>query len=257
MRGFAPVVLVIIVAVVLLGGVFLVSNKQAPREHSDYGQPRQQSNHGGAGLYGQQCEGSGTKPLNTFVLDPKDIELIIPMGRVQDSHVTPTDHQYIIPVGTKDSSLITDNPKMYNIKAPADGYIINIELFREPVEQAYRKNPYQENYLVVFEHSCDHYTRLIHIDTLSEKVSSEVKYDNPDSQHPTAHPRIAVKEGEVIGTVGPHSFDFQIMDTGNPDKNILKPQNIDPWTSVTVDTFDYISDSLKTELLKKNLRNKK
>lgn len=41
----------------------------------------------------------------------------------------------------------------------------------------------------------------------------------------------------MIGTAGPHSFDFQIMDTTKQDKNILSPQNIDSWTSVTVDTF--------------------
>lgn len=67
-------------------------------------------------------------------------------------------------------------------------------------------------------------------------------------------PRIKVKEGDVIGTVGPHSFDFQIMDTTKKSNDILSPQNIDPWTSVTVDSFDYVSESLKNELLQKNLR---
>lgn len=205
------------------------------------------------GLFGR-CEGKGTSKLNTFPLDPKNIELIIPMGRVQDSHVTPTDHQYIIPKGTKGGSLVTDNPKLYEIKAPRDGYIITIELFKEPVEQAYRKDPYTNNYLVVFEHSCDFYTRLIHIDTLSDKVNSSFSFSNPNDQHPYAQTRIAVKEGEVIGTVGPHSFDFQIMDTTFKNKDILMPENIDWFSPYTVDTFDYISSPLRNELLQKNLR---
>ena len=207
----------------------------------------------GSGLFGR-CEGRGTAKLETFPLDPKNIEMITPMGRVQDSHVLPTDHQYIIPKGTKSGSLVTDEPKKYEIKAPADGFIVNIELFKEPVEVSYRKDPYANNYLVVFEHSCDFYTRLIHIDTLSEKVNSSFSFKNPNDQHPYAQTRIAVKQGEVIGTVGPHSFDFQIMDTTRKNNDILSPDNIDPWTSVTVDTFDFVSDSLKNELLAKNLR---
>ena len=254
-KGFAPVIAIIILAVVLIGGgIFLFSNRPDLKNQTGHEESSKQAGSGN-GLYGR-CEGSGTTKLATFPLDPKDIELITPMGRVQDSHVTPTDHQYIIPKETKGGSIITSEPKKYPILAPTDGFIVNVELFKEPVENSYKKDPYANNYLVVFEYSCDFYTRLIHIDTLSDKVNSKLKFDNPNSQHPYAHPRIAVKEGEVIGTVGPHSFDFQIMDVGNPDENILSPKNIDPWTPVTVDTFDYVSDSLKAELLKKNLRKK-
>ncbi|OGZ96167.1 MAG: hypothetical protein A3B34_03375 [Candidatus Sungbacteria bacterium RIFCSPLOWO2_01_FULL_54_21] len=206
------------------------------------------------GLFGQQCEGTGYKKLNTFPLDPQNIELIVPMGRVQDSHVTPTDHQYIIPIGTVSGSLVTDNPRKYPIKAPADGYIIAIELFREPVEAAYRSQEYRDNYLVLFEHSCAFYTRLIHIDTLSERVLASFTFKNPEDQHPYASVRIPIKEGEVIGTIGSHSFDFQIMNADARDKNILRPDHIDFFSAYTVDTFDYLAEPLRTELLKKNMK---
>ena len=256
-NGFAPVIVIIILAVVLVGGILLVNNRPRPELNYQTGHEESGNKQSGSGngLYGK-CEGAGTTKLSTFPLDPKDIELIIPMGRVQDSHVTPTDHQYIIPKETQGRSIITDNPEKYQIKAPFDGFIVNVELFKEPVESAYRKDPYANNYLVVFEYSCDYYTRLIHIDTLSDEVNSQVKFDDPNSQHPYANPRIAVSEGEVIGTVGPHSFDFQIMDTTSSDKSIISPENIDPWTSVTVDTFDYVSDSLRKDLLAKNIRTK-
>jgi hypothetical protein len=143
---------------------------------------------------------------------------------------------------------------MYEVKAPADGYIINIELFKEPIEEAYRSQEYTENYLVLLEHSCNWYTRLIHIDTLSEKVLASFEFENPNDQHPHAQTRIPVEEGGVIGTVGPHSFDFQIMDMTNQDKNIISPDNIDRFSSFTVDTFDYVTDTLSSELLAKNLR---
>ncbi len=206
------------------------------------------------GLFGQECEGKGTTPLKTFPLDPKNIELIVPMGRVYDSHVTPTDHQYIIPVGTNGGSLITDDPKKYNLRAPADGFIISIELFKEPIEQQYRNQPYQDNYLVLFEHSCDYYTRLIHIDTLSDKVRASFAFPHPEEEHPYASTRIPVKEGDVIGTVGSHSFDFQIMNAQAKNKGILRPEHIDFFSSYTVDTFAYLSEPLRAALLQKNIR---
>lgn len=251
-KGFAPVVGIILIAIVLITGVLFFNAPKSSREQA--GHQGGFTKGGEEGLFGR-CEGKGITKLNSFPLDPKDIELIIPMGRVQDSHVTPTDHQYIIPKGTS-GSIVTDEPEKYQIKAPFDGFITNIELFKEPVEQAYRKDPYRNNYLVVFEYSCDYYVRLIHIDTLAENINSQVEFRDPSSQHPTANPRIKVKEGDVIGTVGPHSFDFQIMDTTKPNKDILSPENIDTWTSVTVDTFDYISDSLRSQLLPKNIRTK-
>src|SRR3989344_7303198 len=227
-NGFVPVIGIIIVAVLIVGGI-LFFNKPDFKNQTGYEQNNksgheQSGSQEEKGLFGR-CEGKGATKLNTFPFDPKDIELITPMGRVQDSHVTPTDHQYIIPKGTKSGSIITSEPKKYQIKAPTDGFIVNIELFKEPVESAYRKDPYANNYLVVFEYSCDYYTRLIHIDTLSDEVNSQVKFDDPNSQHPYASPRIKVNEGEVIGTVGPHSFDFQIMDTTYKNQDIISPQN--------------------------------
>ena len=235
------------VLIILIGTVSIFYFKSsAPNNINLFGQSK--------GLFDQRCEGSEVSKLATFPLDPESIEYIAPMGRAQDSHVTPTDHQYIIPKGTASTSIVTNNPEMYEIKAPADGYIIRIELFKEPVEQAYRGSEYSDNYLVLFEHSCNWYTRLIHIDTLSEKVLSSFEFANPNDQHPSANTRISVAEGEVIGTVGPHSFDFQIMDATNQDKNIISPDNIDRFSSYTVDTFDYVTEELKNELLPKNLR---
>lgn len=248
------IIILAVIAMLLLLGVVIALKPSSPSTQQTQTDHPQQNQPGGVGLFGQQCEGTGERTLNTFPLDPKDIELIVPMGRVQDSHVTPTDHQYIIPKGTTGGSLVTDNPKKYEIKAPADGYIITIELFKEPVEKAYRKDAYQDNYLVVFEHSCNFYTRLIHIDTLSEKVTSSFAFKNPQDQHPYAQTRIPVKEGEIIGTVGPHSFDFQIMSTKVKSKDILSPENIDFFSPYTVDTFDYVADPLRNELLQKNLR---
>lgn len=212
--------------------------------------PPQQS----TGLLGQRCEGTGSWKLDTFPIDPENIELLVPMGRVQDSHVTPTDHQYIIPKGTKSGSIVTDEPTKYQIKAPADGYIVNVELFKEPVEVKYRDQEYRNNYLVFFEHSCSFYTRLIHIDTLSDEVQSQFEFRNPNDQHPYAQTRIPVKKGQVIGTVGPHSVDFQIMDMEGKKKSFIVPEHMQKWTLYTYDTFDYLAEPLRSQLIEKSPR---
>src|SRR3989338_6307684 len=127
-------------------------NTEESSRHAATKERKEPTQNSEMGLFGQQCSGHGDFKLSTFPIDTKNIELIVPMGRVQDSHVTPTDHQYIIPIGTKSGSLVTDNPGKYEIKAPADGYIINIELFKEPIEEQYRNQAYRNNYLVIFEH---------------------------------------------------------------------------------------------------------
>src|SRR3989344_1614402 len=91
------------------------------------------------GLFGGRCEGSGSFKFKTFPLEPENVEAIVPMGRMQDSHVTPTDHQYILPKVMKSNSMVTENPEQYKIMAPADGYIISVEIFKEPIEEDYKK----------------------------------------------------------------------------------------------------------------------
>ena len=138
-RGFSPIVAIIILAVVLVVGGIMFLNRPDLKNQTGHEQSSRQNGQGLfsegkklEGLFGR-CEGSGTTKLATFPLDPKDIELIIPMGKVQDSHVTPTDHQYIIPKGTKSGSIVTDEPERYQIKAPFNGFITNIKLFKKPI----------------------------------------------------------------------------------------------------------------------------
>ncbi|MBR9699585.1 hypothetical protein GOV09_03970 [Candidatus Woesearchaeota archaeon] len=209
------------------------------------------------GLFGGQCEGTGSFKFKTFPLDIEDVEAIIPMGRVQDSHVTPTDHQYILPKGITSGSMLTDNPEQYEIKAPADGYIISVEIFKEPIEEDYRDQEYEDNYLVIMEHSCTFYSEMIHLSTLKPQILSQINFQNPDSQHPFGSGRVAVKEGEVIGTMGARSFDFYIIDT-DINLDYINPEHFSgdfqAWKTHVVDTFDYLEEPLRSQLLAKNIR---
>lgn len=209
------------------------------------------------GLFGQECEGFGSFKFKTFPLDVNDVEEIIPMGRVQDSHVTPTDHQYIIPKGSEGYSMKTKNPEQYEVRSPADGYIISVEIFREPIEEDYRDQEYEDNYLVLIEHSCTFYSEMIHISTLKSEILSQINFQDPDSQHPFGRGRVPVKEGEVIGTVGARSFDFYITDS-EVDLDFVNPEHysekFQPWKTHVVDTFDYLEEPLRSQLLKKNVR---
>src|SRR3989344_5259541 len=249
-----------IAALILLIGCQPDSGKYQNEQNRDSINAPQESSQSGAkqrGLFGEECEGSGSFKFKTFPLDAEDVEAIIHMGRVQDSHVTPTDHQYIHPKGIKSGSMVTDNPEQYEIRAPADGYIISVELFREPIEEAYKNQEYSDNYLVIIGHSCTFYSEMIHIDTLKPEILSQISFQSPDSQHPFGRGRVPVKEGEVIGTVGARSFDFFITDT-EVDLNYIDPGhysgNFQPWKTHVVDTFDYLEEPLRSQLLKKDIR---
>ena len=196
--------------------------------------------------------------LNVFPLAPEQIETIIPMGRVQDSHVTPTDHQYVIPMGTKGGSLVTDEPGRYQVISPADGAIVHLEIFKEPVEESYRSQPYSDNYLVEIEHGCGVSTRMIHLDTVRKDIMDKMQWMEWESQHPYARGRVPVEEGETIGTVGPHSFDFMVVDTRVTLPGFIVPSrysgNSEPWKTHVVDTFDYLAEPMRSALLAKSLK---
>ena len=195
-------------------------------------------------ITGGQCEGSGsTKLVSPLAL--ADLEMITPQGRVSGNHVTPTDHQYWQSVGVtyQTAGSIGRNaaePDRFKIFAPADGYIVHIEQFPD------------SDYRFIIEHSCTFYTIFIHVDKLSDKILSEAQTEGGRF----ASSRIPVKAGEVIASIGYHSFDFSVHDTQYTLKGLLIPEHYstESWKIYTVDPFDYFEEPLKSQLKSKSLR---
>ncbi|MBI5133228.1 MAG: M23 family metallopeptidase, partial [Thaumarchaeota archaeon] len=133
------------------------------------------------------CEGSGSFMLGASPLALEDIEKIRPMGGLSSVHITPTDHQYWDTVGSDVFKEDTTNLDRFKVFAPADGFIVDIEQHTD--------------YRVVIEHSCTFYTIFIHVDKLSDKIMAAAGLkEGQVGKH--AWPRVPVKEGEVIGTIG-------------------------------------------------------
>ena len=188
------------------------------------------------------CEGTGSRMLGASPIVLEELQKILPMGIMSSVHITPTDHQYFHTLGYFGPSDDKTNLDRFNIYAPADGYIVDIE--------------FHEDHRIVIEHSCTFYTIFIHVDKLADKILSSIKKEDGDIKT-HVWPRIPVKEGEVIGTVGIGKFDFSVVDGDVTLQGFVDPENYkdEPWKIHTADTFDYYDEPLKSRLLEKNVRN--
>lgn len=188
------------------------------------------------------CEGTGSRMLGASPIALEDLQKILPMGIMSSVHITPTDHQYWHTVGYFGPSDDKTNLDRFKVYAPADGYIVDIE--------------FHEDHRVVIEHSCNFYTIFIHVDKLADKVLSSIKKEDGDIKT-HVWPRIPVKEGEVIGTIGIGKLDFSVIDEGVNLQGFADAEKYkdEPWKIHTVDTFDYYDEPLKSRLLEKNVRN--
>jgi len=186
------------------------------------------------------CEGNGSFKLGTSPMRLEDLDRILPQGGMSTSHITPTDHQYWNTLGSSGKQDETTNLDRFDIIAPADGYIVDVE--------------FKEDHRVVIEHSCDFYTIFIHVDLLKDHIISQIK-DQVGEIGAHEWPKVKVKEGEVFGSIGVGKVDFSVIDA-----NVILPGFVNPsaysekWKIHTVDTFDYFEEPIRSELLKKNIR---
>ena len=190
------------------------------------------------------CEGKGLRMLGASPLALDDLQKILPMGMMSSVHITPTDHQYWHTLNFNGPSEDTINTDRFKIHAPADGFVVEIGKVFD-----------QENYRIIIEHSCNFYTIFIHIDKLAEKLLKEMK--NPDGSLKLQEwPRIPVKEGEVIGSIGIGKFDFSVVDESVTLQGFANPKTYEAevWKIHTADTFDYYSEPLRSKLLAKNVK---
>lgn len=204
-----------------------------------------------------QCTGKGSTKFKSSPIDVANLSFIFPMGKMASAHVTPVDHQYWIPNGLKSISSLTDEPEKYEIFAPADGYIVSIEHSTQAITEG-SKQPPQDDYRVIFEHSCTFYTLLIHINKVNKSILDQMtfKQDSSAAGHSSGFGRVKVKEGELIGKSGAHQFDFSVINTEVTLPGFVKPQsyNAEPWKVHIADPFDYFEEPLKSQLLAKSLR---
>ena len=191
-------------------------------------------------------------------MDPDAIFYIRPMGAISGGHTTPTGHMYIHPrnPGELPPPYGPETyPPPYDVRAPADGYIVGIGTMSGHLRPAPEGQPaLVEDYHVTISYSCTLDTFYIHLNGLAPEILDVTGdfqrgsrwYWNPDN------PPIPVKAGQVIGKVG-SNFDFGVYDTEVTLSGFVIPSRYEGKIH-TVDPFDYFEEPLRTQLLEKNLR---
>lgn len=202
-----------------------------------------------------KCEGKGSTKFKNSPIAVDNLSFIFPMGRMASAHVTPTDHQYWIPIGVKSTGGLTDEPEKFEIYAPADGYIVSIEHSTQAITEG-SKQPPQDDYRIIFEHSCTFYSLLIHINKVKKEILDQITFKEDSPGHSSGFGRVGVKQAEVIGRSGAHQFDFAVINTEVTLHGFINPQsyNAEPWKIHTVDTFDYFDEPLRSQLTARSVR---
>ena len=185
----------------------------------------------------KNCVGTGTVQFTSPPMRIEELGLIIPLGAMSTSHVTPTDHGYYFPPNWKPQEA-TDSSKFRDILAPADGIVTSIGIV----------GGMQNDYRLEIYHTCTFYTIYIHVRELSPKI---LQMTGGVTGH--VSPIIAVTAGEVIGRS--NGFDFSVHDENVILKGFIIPEHYsEPWKIHTVDMFDSFVEPIKSQLLAKNVR---
>jgi len=180
------------------------------------------------------CSGDAVTFTDSPVDDSK-ITFIVPLGRMNGSHVTPTDHGYIN----------TGEGVTASVRSPAAGEIVDIGAFPRP-----------NDFRVTIWHSCTVSTIYIHLTDLAPDIRAHVGNLPPgnnwfgDDRNP-----LYVTAGQNIGTMR-RSVDFSVHDTNVILSGFVTPSLYygEAWKIHTVDLYDYFAEPLQTVLRGKSER---
>lgn len=195
----------------------------------------------GLALSGNNCTGEGSKKLGSAPMRTEQMSIIIPYGLMAAGHVTPIDHQYYW------GKVQMGNPDMYDVLAPGDGKLIQLQYRDRSLDNGKVKGDYRG----VIMYSCTFFSYFDLATSLSSDIQAQLPA-NWEKTNPYINTNVEVKQGQVIGKVGGQSLDFAIWDTTKTLKNLLVPtayNNREPWKVNTVAPLDYFTDDVKAAIL--------
>lgn len=233
---------------ILVAAIFLglhrsrVNQSSNPTASFSSNQPQQST---GQNPQFRNCTENKTLKFSALPTKLENIRHIVPMGRMADAHVTPTDHGYFVFADDKSA------PDAYEIYAPADGRITQIEHFTETILEKRPNLPTTDDYRIEFQHSCSIASYYIHIDKPVQKI-----LDGVGDKRSAAPQNLTVKAGELVGHAGGTSFDFAVIDSNTTLPGFITPTLYDrePWKVHTVDFFDAFAEPVRSQLLTKGIR---
>lgn len=190
-----------------------------------------------------ECE--GTKII--FDYPPVNLDkttLVVPLGLMSGSHVTPVDHQYFQNFGNDKADI--------EVYSPGKGVITTIQHMSGSYFDS-RKNQQVEwsDFRLEIQHTCTISSAYIHIDELSEKIS---KFAPAKGEYTSV--KIPVDAGEVIGKYA-NNVDYNLVDQEIVLSGLLVPEHYEaePWKIHVPDTLEYFNEPIKNKIIEKSLRN--
>jgi len=179
----------------------------------------------------------------TFEFAPVDLdatELVVPLGMMYGSHVTPVDHIYF--------QNFRDPDLQIAVYSPAAGTVTRIENMR----QSSSPGPAREidDYRLVIEHDCSLSSIFIHLATLSPTLSAVAP---SPGDHGSVD--VSVVAGELIGGYRAN-VDYNVVDTNVTLPGLLVPEHYsdEPWKIHAAPPFDYFTDEIQQRLNALSLR---
>lgn len=186
--------------------------------------------------------------LSELMYEPEMFDILVPMGRMWDSHVTPTDHMYFFSKEGQDVGLV---------KTPAAGRLLSVGSFPRTQSPPWDPTVTSPDLRVVIAHSCTLFSVFIHVGELVPEIAvvvGEIEqggnwYSNPDAP-------IELDAGDPIAIFAASSFDYSLHDQTQVLAGFQIPEHYkdEAWKVHTVDPFDYMSDEIVATLLPKNVR---
>ncbi len=169
-----------------------------------------------------------------FEYSPVNIEktkVLIPLGLMTGSHVTPIDHHYF-----QNFENVGYNIEVYS---PAAGIINSI--------QHMPGHPDGEDYRVVIDHGCGVSSIYIHLGTLAEKfkhIAPELIGKENSSVNEV------IEAGELLGYYE-RNVDYNIVDLNFTLTGFVRPESYrgEPWKIHVPNTYDYFTDEVREQLI--------
>lgn len=176
-----------------------------------------------------------------------DLGYIIPMGQMNDGHVTPTDHVYLAPI--KQSA--PDNT--YDVVMPANGTVIDVSAMPSQYVGDKNQQTAAEDHRLVIAHNCQYFSIFIHIHQLSDTLKQAAGDLQPNQ---TKRVAVELKAGDKLGKIGGNPVDWTLLDTtkkltGFVTPDLYKGEN---WKIHVIDPLTAYDGNLRQQLIDKSLR---
>jgi len=186
--------------------------------------------------------------LSHLIYPPDLFDVLVPMGRAWDSHVTPTDHLYVV---------LNEERERAMVRTPAAGRLVRIESFPRTQSPFWDSSIVDPDLRIIIAHSCTLFSIYIHVGELAPDIAAAVgEIEEGGRWSPELGANVELAAGDPIAILGGSSFDYSLHDATKILAGFQIPDHYsgESWKIHTVDPFDYMTDEVFSALLAKNAR---